>query len=455
MIFIILAIIGFVLYVVGQRILSLVIFFFFITNGYQFLPLELFETEIGIKQALDYAIIQAFLIFIFCLIKDYRVLSIKDNFVNRWLLFFILTFGVIIVFNILILGIPVGQVLKTIRPYILLSVFYSFRVLSTKDFQTIKNFLMLVTVLQCFLFIAQVFLNEQFLNGYFGGSKMEIGEIELTRCYNIPMLLPYFLFQALFSTSNKSKDSFKVFTQILFFFTLLMPMHRSWILSLLTVVMYGIFLKANTQKKLVKYILLFGIFLLPIGGMILDRFQSSNIKEDINSATSGSFEDFDFDLDSENTLFYRVAHLYERLFYISEDWKTLLWGGGLMTEESDEAKDLNFFVTFYSNETRTEMMISTPDIAWSMMFFRLGTVGTLFYMFFYCSLMFFFYKYRKNLNMAIGTYLFLIFTIFTSFTSVELITIWPLMLPALDYAQGMARIKKDELSTSMNETGLI
>lgn len=455
MIFILLAITGFVLYVVGQRVLSLVIFFFFITNGYQFLPLEIFETEIGIKQALDYAIIQAFFIFIFCLIKDYRLLFIKESIVNRWLLFFILTFGVIIVFNILILGIPIGQVIKTVRPYILLSVFYSFRILSAKDYQTIKNFLMLVTVLQCFLFIAQIFLNEQILNGYFGGGKIEIGEIELTRCYNIPMLLPYFLFQALFATNNETKDNFKIFIQILFFFTLLMPMHRSWILSLLTVMMYGIFLKANTQKKLVKYILLFGILLLPIGGVIIDRFQSSNIKEDIQSATSGSFEDFDFDLDSENTLFYRFAHLYERLFYISEDWKTLLLGGGLMAEESDEAKELNFFVTFYSNETRTEMVISTPDIAWSMMFFRLGIMGTLFYMAFYCSLMIFFYKYRKDLNMAIGTYLFLIFTIFTSFTSVELITIWPLMLPALDYAQGMAKVTKDDFSTSTNEIGIL
>ncbi|MDD6209465.1 MAG: O-antigen ligase [Bacteroidales bacterium] len=443
--FLFLSLLGSALFFNNKRVISISILFFFITDGFQIIPLDWME----MGNMKDFAILQSLLIFSVLVIKDKSIISMKLSRVNLGLILFFICLFVIWCVNVAILKVPLKETLISMRTVVLLIAFFFFQKLSEKEILSVKSILLFITTIQCFLFIFQIILQEQILNGFFGGGFTNIGDFKYLRCYNIPYLLPYFFFQVYFTDLVSGK--LKTFLRILFLITLLLPMHRAWVLSLFIVSCYGIFLKVNSQKKFLKYMLILAVFLSPAAGFLINKFLfSQKTINDINSIASGSFDDFDYNLDGSSTLFYRFAHLYERLCYISEEKVTLLFGGGWMSENSDLARDLNFFITIYDSEKDINYMVLTPDIAWSMMFFRLGVFGVIVYMFFYGALIWYFYKWRKNLDFAIGTHLFLIFTIFTSFTSIELFTFWPMLLPALDYALSLRHdLKKHSLSAKL------
>ena len=425
---------GSVLFLSGKRTFSMFIFFFFVTLGFQLIPLEVLETA----EIKDFAILQGTIIFFGLLLKERSEILAKKSRVDLWLLCFWLTLFVIWIVNLTILKIPLFSTITTGRIFLFLTAFYFFRKLTEQEIRSIKQILLFVTIIQCFLFICQIVLGEQILNGFYGGGKVSFAGFKIPRGYNIPYLLPYFLFQVFFT--DLAKGRFKIFLQALFFLTLVLPMHRSWIASLFVVLIYGMFIKINSKEKLLKYTFIFLIVFLPVAGFFMKNLlMSSRTMDDIDIVLSLSseaidiYEDFDVETDSENTLFYRFSHLFERIYYISQTKTTLLFGGGWMDENSNLAKKLDFMLITSNRETNEEYMINTPDIAWSMLFFRLGLIGIATYMAFYITLIIFFFKRKHKQGPAIGVHLFLIFTLFTSFTSVELYTLWPLLLPALDY----------------------
>ena len=118
-----------------------------------------------------------------------------------------------------------------------------------------------------------------------------------------------------------------------------------------------------------------------------------------------------------------------------------------MREETPQAEQLNFFVTYFDSDTKTEYMVATPDIAWVMIVFRLGLIGTVAFILFFSKFSSFFLTKRKIVSFSLGTHLFWLFLLFVSFTGSDLAYIWPFLMPFLD----SHIIKKIEKSKPINK----
>jgi len=439
--FSILILAGFFLFIIGQRVWSIIILFFFITDGYQLLPLE----EMKLTSTSDFAIAQSLLIFLFYIFVKKSINFKEKDLINKAIKYLTIILIIIILINILVLKISPIDCIVTLRPLLFLTTFYFLSFVSKNEFDLLKQIFLGITVVQSVLFIIQVFTNIQLLNGYYGGEYLDLGFVIIPRCYNFPLFLPYFLFQVYFS--NMKKGPLLLGLQILFPLTILLPQHRSMIGVLIVLFLYGILVKRGSLIKSLKYIAIFVVFFFLLKSVLSERFNAGNISDDIEQVFTGSFEDFDLEKDAESTMFYRVAMLTERLFYISERPITALFGGGLMRESSAQANQLNFFVIYFDPDTNTDYMVSTPDIAWSMIVFRLGLIGSIGFILFYSSLTSFFLKKRKESDFSFATHIFMLFLLLTSFTGSDLFKIWPFILPLLDYIM----IKKVLAQTEPND----
>lgn len=425
--FTILLFVSIFLFITGRKIESIFILFFFFTDGFQLLPLD----DMKIGGLGDFAIAQTLLLALYArFFGGVRLHQLGLKIVRPLKILFI-TLGIICISNIFYLKISPVDCIVTLRPFIFLLAFYFLPMLDDDDISKLKKTLFYITIFQSVLFILQVIFNVQILNGYFGGEMLNFGLFSIPRCYNFPFLLPYFLFQIFFS--DLAKGSLKLPVQLLFVFTIILPQHRSMIAVLVVLFLYAILVKRGSLVKSLKYIAIFVILFFALKTFLSERFDSGTASDDIEQAINGSFEDFDLERDAESTMFYRVAMLSERLYYISDNPITALFGGGLMREGTPKAEQLNFFVIYFDAITRTDYQVSTPDIAWSMIFFRFGFAGAIVFILFFSSITGFLKRNHSLTDYALPSHLFMLFLIFTSFTGSDLYKIWPFLLPIIDY----------------------
>lgn len=443
-IFSLILVIGILLFIFGRRTESLLILFFFFTDGFQLLPLD----DMKIGGLGDFAIAQTLILALyFRFVNGVRLKDLGLKIVKPLKILFLIL-ALVCISNVFYLKISPVDCIVTLRPFIFLFGFYFLTSIESFEVEKLKKILLYITVLQSVLFILQVILNVQILNGYFGGEMLNFGLVSIPRCYNFPIFLPYFLFQAFFS--DFGKGNMRLFMQILFVTTILLPQHRSMIAVLVLLFLYAILVKRGSLIKSIKYIVIFGLLFVGLKSFLSERFNSGTASDDIEQAINGSFEDFDLEKDAESTMFYRVAMLSERLYYIFDNPVTAALGGGLMREGTPKAEQLNFFVIYFDAITRTDYQVSTPDIAWSMIFFRFGIVGALAFIFFFSSLAAYFKRNKSETEFALATHLFLLFIILTSFTGAELYKIWPFILPIIDYVYISKQISpEDEISDSL------
>ena len=434
MIFIIIVIFAIGLYIWGYKISALFIFFFFITSGFNLIPEEIMEIRMFSK-GMDYAILIIVGIVIidsFC-IKNY----LKPDKLIWMILIFYAFLGICVIYNKFVVGTGWKEIIRTIRYNVLWVAYLVFRNLSKEQLQSLIKCLFLTTVVCSALFILQIILDKHILNES-AKYYYRLSEMRIPRFYNQPDMLLIFTFMAIYF--NPYKGMLKIATTAILIIALLGAFHRSLIIAFILAISIGYAIRLPRPKRIavLTSISIIGFIFIVFFGY---KFANSRTVRDIATVASGNIaaiEVIDIDIDAieelqKSTFTYRITHFLERNHYLFEHRKAMLFGAGLMTEDSKlTASMFDFKIGLIDKTTGKIMQLDTPDISHSVLIMRYGYLGTIIVLSLYIFLMIYFYKNHKD-RVGLFSFDYLIVAIITSFFSSLLILPISFLLPLITY----------------------
>jgi len=352
------------------------------------------------------------------------------------ILIFYAFLGVCIIYNKLVVGTSWSDIVRTLRYNVLWIAYLVFRNLSKERLFYLMKSLFLVTVVCATLYILQIFLNKSILNE---AMKIyaNVFDMKIPRFYNQPDMLQIFTFMAIYF--NPYKGIAKITTTAILILALLGAFHRSLIIAFILAVSIGYIIQLPRVKRTVilTSIAIIGSIFIIFWGY---NFANSRTIKDIAIVTSGNVADFsslDVDIDIEqlqkSTFTYRIAHLLERNQYLLDHQRAMLFGAGLMTEDSNlTASMFNFKIGLIEENKGKIMQLDTPDISYSILIMRYGYIGTLLVLSLYIFLMVYFYKNRNN-PVGLFSFVYLIVVMVGSFFSYILTLPVSFLLPLITY----------------------
>jgi Ca2+/Na+ antiporter len=416
------------LYVWDYKIPALLLFFFFLTSGFNLVPEKMTQLAFFSKGS-DYAIIMLFVIVVidaFC-IKSYLKF---DRLIHLYLLFCI--FLVICIFyNKFIIGVGWSEIIRTCRYHFLWVAYLVFRRLSKKQLESLLKYLFVVTFFCSILYLFQIILDVYILNESVK-SEVELFGMKIPRYYNHPDMLHFFVLMAIFY--NPFKGIAKYVTTGILVIALLGAFHRSLIGSFFLVLALGYILQLPRLKrvKVLSVVFVFLIFLVAFAGY---KFVHSRTYVDIQRVISGNLADTEIDVEDlqQSTFSFRILHLLERNQYLSDNPKAMLMGAGLMTEDSKLTFSMfDFDVGLLEELSGQTNQLDTGDISYSILLLRYGYLGTVLNLALFIYLIVVFYKKREN-KYAFFSFLYFIMSIITSFFSANLVLPITFVLPLISY----------------------
>jgi hypothetical protein len=416
--FALLAIIAVVLYVREYKIPALFLFFFFLTFGFNLIPEELFDIGF-ISKGRDYAllILLGIIVIDFFCIKDYFK---RDDFF-KYLIPFGLFLIICILYSKFVLRLSWGEIIRTSRYQFFWMLYFVFRNLDKERLKQLLNYLFYVTVFVSIIYLFQHVDGKNILTEHPVG-VVDLWGIKIRRFYNQPETLHFFALMALFL--NPSKGLPRYFAAAVLVLSVFIAFHRSlsgfFILSLLTA--YLLSLSRVKRIKIITVAAFFLSFVILFAGY---KFIHSRTYRDIQAVLSGNFIDAEtidiVEMSEGGTFTFRIAHLFERNQYLLEHPQAMLLGAGLIPEDSKKVEKLfDFKVGLLEEIAGAPIQLETSDISYSVLFIRLGYLGTFLYLLLYIYLFVFFYKNREN-KYALVSFLFLILSFGISFFSGNLL----------------------------------
>ncbi|GKG75842.1 hypothetical protein CE91St1_49850 [Parabacteroides goldsteinii] len=414
MLFIPLLLLAIALYICGQRTYSLLIFFFFSFYGFQIIPDELFETGLGFSKSTDFALVYIFVLFVYgCFAyHDYIPLNRMTYLIAVYLAAILVIIGV----NKFVYGIGWGDILKTSRNYFFVLAYYPLRRVEKEEVDRLLKILLYIVLFQSLLFAIQAFTGKAIL----AGEEDKSGGDLIYRFYNSPRMLYFFIFYTLFVQPLGKKYS--TFAGIVLIITSFLPMHRSLIIMVILTLSFGYMLNVGNLKRFIRYLPYALLVAIPLCFILFAQVGSRTIS-DLQMLREGNFaeiEDSDeienFEMDSESTFTFRIAHFMERYLYSKTNVMYEFFGLGLMTDDSPYTYNNFNFVIGLPDENGGIYQLDTPDIAWSNFVARYGYVGTVAYLVFYIGLAWFFFVNRKD-KLSLSLLLYMLLVLGTSLTS--------------------------------------
>jgi len=430
MVFIAIAFLAVFLYIRGFKISALLLFFFFATSGFNLIPEEITKFAF-ISKGSDYAfLILVGIVFIDNLYnKGYFK---RDNFTD-YLIAFASFLVISMLYSKFIVKLGWGDILRTIRYQFFWVAYFLFRSMSKEKLEMLLKGLFLVSTFTAFLFLLQIVIDKNIL------IKTEVGYVRLfgmkiSRFYNQPDMLFFFTFMALYH--NPLKGIPKYASMIILTAALLGAFHRSLIGCFLISVIIGYAFGLPYLKR-IYFTAISSILLLFIVIFLGNMFMHSRTYLDIQNVISGTFDPTEFNIDNlggeEGTFTFRILHLLERNQYLIEHPKAMVLGAGLIPENSKLVdKMFDFKIGLVEQLTGAATQIETADISYSVLFLRLGYVGTFLYLSLIVYLMVFFYKKREN-RYSLFSFLYLILAFGVSFFSANLLNPVTYLLPLISY----------------------
>jgi hypothetical protein len=441
MIFIVITILAVGLYIWDFKISAMLLFFFFLTSGFQLIPEEI--TNIGIiSKSADYAffILLGIVVLDSLLIKNYLK---TDQFIKC-----LMIFGTFLVFSALYsrfsLGVSWSEIIRTCRYHFFWLTYFVFRQMEKENLERLLKYLFAITVVISVLFLAQIILHKDILIEV-NTSTVELFGIRIPRYYNQPYTILFCSMMAIYH--NPYKGIWKMITLCIVVLALVGAFHRSWngVFVLILIVGYSFRLSRLRRIQFLTVLITALVFGISIVGL---RFLSSKTYTDMKHLATGDFaniEDIDmevsfFDLYDASTFTYRLAHLYERNQYLLEHPQAMIVGAGLMTEDSKLTdRVFNFKIGLIDPSTYRIMQLDSPDISYSFLLMRYGYVGTILYLFIFVWLMVFFYRKREN-KYGFFSFLYILLSIGVALFSSNLNNPISFVLPLISYHI----IQKDE-----------
>ncbi|MDR1552604.1 MAG: hypothetical protein LBS69_03955 [Prevotellaceae bacterium] len=429
MIFLFVVIIAIWMYAWDYKIPALMIFFFFITSGFNMFPEEMMANAFFSK-GMDYAILiitGMVIIDSFC-IKNYWK---PDKFL--WLILIFYAFLTLcVIYNKFGIGIGWKEIIRTARYNVLwLTAYLVFRNLSRERLIYLMKCLFWVTVVCAILYLLQIILNIHILNESVKSSADLFG-MKLPRFYNQPDMLPIFTFMAIYF--NPHKGPIKVLTTTILVAALLGAFHRSLVGAFFVAIALGYVIQLpRLQKiKVLTVTSVFLVFLIVFAGY---KFVHSRTYVDIQRVVSGNVVDMDIDIEDlqASTFTFRIMHLLERNQYLLDNPVAMFTGAGLMTEDSKLTGSIfDFDIGLIDKLSEETVQLDTGDISYSILFMRYGYLGTLLVLSLYIFLMVYFYKNHKD-PVGLFSFMYFIVVIIISFFSHILILPISFLMPLITY----------------------
>lgn len=292
-------------------------------------------------------------------------------------------------------GVSISDILRYERKWILLSIVYIAPFIEEKDIIKSLKVVYNITLLCCLLLIFQRLTGLVLIE-----MRFDIGRGTKPPSYSI-----YCAVIALINMWN-FKFGKRLLHSFIFILPIILNLKMTYSFSVFGIYMLYVMLasKWSLQRKIAISICFVSISLLFLlsSSSFNERFfrMTQEVNTIRNYEASGNFS-------------YRILHAKERLEYISSDPIMLLRGIGYVSESNFSHN--TFALGTYNSESNTYAQLDTGDIVWSLLFVRLGLLGTLFYLLIYFSLIRIFYKYRdRNIFNAYWFSLLVVFLVFTS-----------------------------------------
>ena len=352
-----------------------------------------------------------------------------------WLILIFYAFlGLCIIYNKFVIGTSWKEIIRTVRYNVLWIAYFVFRNLSKEQLLNLMKSLFLTTVVCATLYILQIFLNETILNE---GMKIyaNVFGMKIPRFYNQPDMLQIFTFMAIYF--NPYKGITKITTTTILVIALLGAFHRSLFIAFILAISIGYIIRLPRARRIATLtsIAIIGFIFIVFWGY---KFANSRTIKDIAIVTSGNVAEYgtlDIDIEDlqKSTFTFRIAHFLERNQYLLDHPISMIFGAGLMTEDSN-LTNLMFDFKIGLSETNLgkTMQLDTPDISYSILIMRYGYFGTVIVLSLYIFLMIYFYKNRNN---PVGLFSFVYFTVVIVGTFFSNILTQPVsfLLPLITY----------------------
>ena len=428
MVFIGIVLVAVFLYIRNYKIPALLFFFFFITSGFNLIPEEITKFAF-ISKGSDYA----FLILVGIIIIDTlfnRGYFKQDDF-TKYLILFSSFLIICIFYSKFAIKLSWGDILRTCRYQFFWIAYFLFRSASKETLEMLLKCLFIVTLFMAFLFLLQIVIDKNILveteTGY-----IRLFGMKISRFYNQPDTLFFFTFMALYH--NPLKGILKYASMILLSAALMGAFHRSLTGFFFLSILFG-FIIGLPYLKRIYFITITSILLLFIVVFWGYKFAHSRTYLDVKAVVSGNIADTNFDIEDlgSSTFTFRILHLFERNQYLIDHPKAMVFGAGLIPEDSKLiGKMFDFKVGLVEELTNDTVQLETSDISYSVLFLRFGYVGTALYLLLIAYFMVFFYKKRNN-RYGLFSFLYLILTIGDSFFSANLLHPITFLLPIISY----------------------
>jgi hypothetical protein len=450
MAFIGIVILAIILYVWGYKVPALFFLFFFLTTGFNLVPEEVTKFAF-ISKGMDYAllILVGIVVVDFFFVKDY----LKPDHFTKYLILFGSFLLVCILYSKFVIGLGWFEIIRTCRYQFFWITYFIFRNMNKQQLERLLKYLYLVTTFCSVLFLLQIFFDENILLKFGFTSAVSILGMEFPRYYNQPDMINFFAIIAVFC--NPLKGVPRMVTTIILVAALLGAFHRNLAGFFMLALFVGYVLKLPRVKRVVilstvSVLLCFAVVFVGY------KFVHTRTYVDLKTVASGNITVVEIDLDdlSKSTFTFRIAHLLERNQYLLEHPTAMFLGAGLIPEDSKKVESMfDFDIGLVEELTGQTTQLDTADISYSIMFIRLGYLGTALNLLLFIYLMVFFYKKREN-KYALSTFLFFVLSFGVSFFSWNLTLAATYILPLINYHI----VKKSEINnpdTDVTEKSLV
>jgi hypothetical protein len=403
------------LYFTQKFYFSLLLFFLFLTNGYQVIPIKWLVAGLPIDKGTDLAIIYILVIFI----NKLRFLKsiVKSFSIVKYLIYFIYFTIADLFYSIIILNYSLVNVIQVFRQYLIFLVFVPFVFVPLSDLKKVFNSIAFITLLQCLLFLIQIVTQSPLLNAIDGTDKIVTTlEGSFTRFYNSPaFLIPIsFYFILVYKQKNLVYHFFTVCILVL---TIIGPLHRAGIMAfIVSLAFYLIFKKGNTIYIFVFLILVFGASLIDV---VNNRMTTAFLDLSYSFRSSLSLESIN---QNDNTFLFRIGHFLERFDYLTKFQNGWLFGIGLISDNSIQAQKLPFTNGLVSEFTGQVVQIDSGDLIYSQLVLTTGIIGTILYLFIFGKFSIYFYKNLQHSEYSIIGLLTILYAFFTSMAGTEMLS---------------------------------
>jgi hypothetical protein len=395
----------------SKRYFSIFILFALATAGFQIIPVELIiMPSFGITKPYDWLLI--FCATIFLLSPNiFLENSVWKSYKNITL--FAIVLICLLVYSIYYRGVEVVISIRVFRNFIFFLLLFVFVNISLSDFIKIFKLLIYATTLASLIYCLQTVTGNTLLNSVGSNMVTTNDEGSLTRFYNLPVFIFPVVFFFFFS-----KETFQLkYRNLVIVINLLavvLSQHRNLLLAIACCFLLHLFLSKKIKPaKLFAYSFIV-LLSFTIGNSLLNNRFSNGFKDISEASVSVSPTTLNaLSVDQLSTTEFRWFLFAERFQYVMLNPTTMLFGVGLLTEDSRLTSLLRFNIGL-PDEANGVTQVDTGDIIWSVLILQFGIAGILFFIIYYVSFAIKFLAYKNNPIAQIGV-LLIVFLFITSF----------------------------------------